>query len=465
MVRVVICGTHPTQYNGYSKVVYELAKYIGSYTNIELHIFGFQNFYDGKEHKVERQLPKTVTVYDAFFNEEPKSKGFGETLIVDYLNRIQPDILIIYNDLVVITTLLDEIEKKLPSRRFKIYPYIDIVYQNEKNIMIEKINSIVDGGIMFTEYWKNTIVNQGFTKQLFLLEHGFNTDQYYPVPKHLARQFFNLSEEDFVIVNLNRNQPRKRWDICMMVFVKFVAMNRDKRIRMIIAASMNGSWDLIDIMISETRKYGMSLDDIKKHLVIMQNPQQLTDFDINVMYNAADVGINTCDGEGFGLCNFEQAGVGVPQVVPNIGGFKDFFDNDNAIVLDPKWSFYCDHSRDFVSGEAQICAVDDYVKGLQFLMDNPESRKAMGEKARSTIVNNYLWKDKGAQLSSIIEEIYKKEFGDEFEKPVQVDIKTIINEKANKPVIPTDLKDDDLDTMDSEQLREFVRKMRRQNIG
>jgi len=465
MVRVVICGTHPSQYNGYSKVVYELAKYIGSYTNIELHVFGFQNFYDGKEHKVERQLPKTVTVYDAFLNEEPKSKGFGETLIVDYLNRIQPDILIIYNDLVVITTLLDEIEKKLPSRRFKIYPYIDIVYQNEKNIMIEKINSIVDGGIMFTEYWKNTIVTQGFTKQLFVLEHGFSTDQYYPVPKHLARQFFTLSDEDFVIVNLNRNQPRKRWDICMMVFVKFVAMNRDKRIRMIIAASMNGSWDLIDIMISETRKYGMSLEDIKKHLVIMQNPQQLTDFDINVMYNAADVGINTCDGEGFGLCNFEQAGVGVPQVVPNIGGFKDFFDNDNAIVLDPKWSFYCDHSRDFVSGEAQICAVDDYVKGLQFLMDNPDSRKAMGEKARSTIVNKYLWKDKGALFNSIIEDIYKKEFGDEYEKPVQIDIKKIMNEKANKPVKPIDLKDDDLDKMDSEQLREFVRKMRQQNVG
>lgn len=465
MVRVVICGTHPSQYNGYSKVVYELAKYIGSYTNIELHVFGFQNFYDGKEHKVERQLPKTVTVYDAFLNEEPKSKGFGETLIVDYLNRIQPDILIIYNDLVVITTLLDEIEKKLPSRRFKIYPYIDIVYQNEKNIMIEKINSIVDGGIMFTEYWKNTIVTQGFTKQLFVLEHGFSTDQYYPVPKHLARQFFTLSDEDFVIVNLNRNQPRKRWDICMMVFVKFVAMNRDKRIRMIIAASMNGSWDLIDIMISETRKYGMSLEDIKKHLVIMQNPQQLTDFDINVMYNAADVGINTCDGEGFGLCNFEQAGVGVPQVVPNIGGFKDFFDNDNAIVLDPKWSFYCDHSRDFVSGEAQICAVDDYVKGLQFLMDNPDSRKAMGEKARSTIVNKYLWKDKGGLFNSIIEDIYKKEFGDEYEKPVQIDIKKIMNEKANKPVKPIDLKDDDLDKMDSEQLREFVRKMRQQNVG
>lgn len=32
----------------------------------------------------------------------------------------------------------------------------------------------------------------------------------------------------------------------------------------------------------------------------------MNDFDINVLYNVADVGINSADGEGFGLCNFEQ---------------------------------------------------------------------------------------------------------------------------------------------------------------
>jgi hypothetical protein len=30
------------------------------------------------------------------------------------------------------------------------------------------------------------------------------------------------------------------------------------------------------------------------------------DEDINMFYNAANVGINTADGEGWGLCNFEQ---------------------------------------------------------------------------------------------------------------------------------------------------------------
>lgn len=31
----------------------------------------------------------------------------------------------------------------------------------------------------------------------------------------------------------------------------------------------------------------------------------MTDWDINVIMNATDVGINTASGEGFGLCCFE----------------------------------------------------------------------------------------------------------------------------------------------------------------
>ena len=33
--KVVLCGTHPEQFNGYSKVVYELAKEMASYEDIE----------------------------------------------------------------------------------------------------------------------------------------------------------------------------------------------------------------------------------------------------------------------------------------------------------------------------------------------------------------------------------------------------------------------------------------------
>ena len=98
MVRVVLCGTHPSQYNGYSKVVYELSKYLGKCSDVDLTVFAFQNFYDRDEHHVERQLPPTVKVYDVCKYENPKNKGFGEALIVPFLQEVDPDIVIVYND-------------------------------------------------------------------------------------------------------------------------------------------------------------------------------------------------------------------------------------------------------------------------------------------------------------------------------------------------------------------------------
>jgi glycosyltransferase involved in cell wall biosynthesis len=400
MVRVVICGTHPNQFNGYSKVVYELSKYLELHDDIELFIFGFQNFYDNQDHATERVLKKTV-IYDVFKNEEPKSKGFGENLIKEYLSDIKPDIVIVYNDLMVLNTLLSKIYE-IEDRKFKIVPYVDLVYKNERNILIKLLNEKSDGAIMFCSYWNQVIKTQGYTKKTYVIEHGFDKMSYYPVDSQLARKYFGLPETGFIMMNLNRNQPRKRWDLCLMAFIKFVSLNMDCDAKLMIATPLKGSWDLIDIMTSECNKYGITLQDLQKHLLIIQNPQKLTDFDINVLYNACDVGINTCDGEGFGLCNFEHGGVGKPQIVPFIGGFRDFVTKQNSVIIKPKYTFYRDHTTDVVSGEAEICDIDDYVNAMQYYYDNQDIAQIHGKRFRENIINNYSWKSKSELLYDVI---------------------------------------------------------------
>ena len=109
--RVLLCGTHPSQYNGYSKVVYELSRYLATLSDIRLTVYGFQNFYNKEGHGEERKLPDNVIVYDAFKYENPKKKGFGESIFIDFVQVSEPDIIIIYNDILIINALLDEIEK------------------------------------------------------------------------------------------------------------------------------------------------------------------------------------------------------------------------------------------------------------------------------------------------------------------------------------------------------------------
>ena len=83
--KVLLCGTHPKQFNGYSKVVFELGNELAKCDDIDLTIFAFQNFYSEEDHTKERELPDNVKIFDAFAREEKGGKGFGEKLIKNYV--------------------------------------------------------------------------------------------------------------------------------------------------------------------------------------------------------------------------------------------------------------------------------------------------------------------------------------------------------------------------------------------
>jgi len=407
-MKVIICGTYPTQFNGYSRVLYELLRELAVYKDeLQISVFGFQNYHDNKQHELERKLPDHIEVYDAFKNENPREKGFGENLIEAFVKERDPDVVVVYNDLIVLSTFLQRLNS-IPNRRFKIIPYVDLVYENEKNALVNFVHQNSDAGIMFTSFWESVFKEQGYTKPMYILRHGFNSSHHYPIPKKVARSYYNIPENDFVIINLNRNQPRKRWDISMMAFVKFLSLHPNEPVRMIVGTALTGAWDLVDIFVSECRKYKIDPDKAKYHLILVNNPQQLSDKDVNILYNAADVGLNTCDGEGFGLCNFEQAGIGIPQVVNYVGGFKDFFDSQNTVLVPPRWSYYVDSMRDVVGGEGRICDAGDIVSALDIYYKNPELRVKHGIACRERIAKNdkYKWSTlanhfKNIMLSSV----------------------------------------------------------------
>jgi glycosyltransferase involved in cell wall biosynthesis len=55
---------------------------------------------------------------------------------------------------------------------------------------------------------------------------------------------------------------------------------------------------------------------------------------LNKVYNAVDVGINTCLGEGWGLVNTEHAATGRPQLVPDHTSLKEIFSDVPRIRIE-----------------------------------------------------------------------------------------------------------------------------------
>lgn len=396
-MRIAFFGTHPNQFNGYSKVVYELCKTL---KDVDLHIFGFQNFHDHPGHR--KDVPAHVKVFDALASENPRGAGFGVGAAKDYVTRLQPDVVIIFNDLLVLTSILNEVRQAPNRQSFKIIAYIDQVYLCQRKDLLAMVNEYADSAMTFTPGWCECIKRQSLKLPVYPLPHGFNSSTYFPIPKKLARKFFGLPEDDFLILNLNRNQPRKRWDTCLQAFADVVSRAPDAPIKMVVGTALTGAWNLIDLFEMELQKRGVSPDKAKGRLVIPGHPQMLTDAETNFLYNVADIGINTCDGEGFGLCNFEQAAIGIPQIVPALGGFLHFFDESNAIMIKPKLSIYVDSMRDGVGGEAEISAASDFADAIMKYYETPELMKSHGQAARQKILKEFQWKDIASAMMDIV---------------------------------------------------------------
>ena len=319
-IRVLFCVTHKGQFNGYALVGYELTKRLAKVPSIDLTIYGFQNFYEpAPGHRTD--YPSNVTVYDCWNNENPKTAGFGFKEIKNFVKENPFDIILIYNDLMVVTELIKGLkEARDEGVKFKIITYIDQVYLNQRKDFLSIMDTNSHAIVTFTEYWQNILAEQGVTKPICYLHHGIDKMSRFPVNKSLARRYFNLREDDWIILNLNRNQPRKRWDICLQAFAEVLKTHRQHPIKLLVGTAVQGAWNLLEIYERELGKRVITMQEGMKHLVLLDNPQRMTDAAINILYNTADIGITPSCGEGLGLTCFEQSAIGIPCVLSRVGG-------------------------------------------------------------------------------------------------------------------------------------------------
>jgi glycosyltransferase involved in cell wall biosynthesis len=298
----------------------------------------------------------------------------------------------IYNDLSVVARFMEEIRKSGIPRTFQLWVYCDQVYTMQSQSLLDMLNRDADRIFTFTPFWKQCLKGQGITRPTDVLLHGFQRTMFFPMPKELARRQLQLPEDIFLFMNLNRNQPRKRYDILIMAFVELVVKYPTKPLYLLCVCDKGdkGGWWLFELVQRELQMRGVSVEMFGNRLIITSQNMAFKDDEINLFYNAADVGISTADGEGFGLCQFEQMGVGVPQVVPDIGGFKEFCTADNSVLVKPSVRYYMPNGFSPVGGEAHACSPHDVCLGMEEYVLNSEKRAEHGKKARERVLE-YTW--------------------------------------------------------------------------
>ena len=403
-LKFMLVSTHAHQYTGYSKISHGILQELSKIPLLDLIHFGFQR--NPQVPSDFRPYPSNIDVIDAASLETPLEQGFGYKVLMDIVKKKNPDIIMIYNDMAVVARFLEEIRKvALLPRPFKVWVYCDQVYESQHQGMIDILNRDVDRIFTFTSYWKKQLKEQGVTRPLSVLGHGFDSKVFFTVPRDLARKSIKLPDDAFVIMSLNRNQPRKRYDIMLMAFVELITKNPSKPIVLLCICDKGekGGWWLFELFVRELKKKGASIEQFGNRLMISSQDMVFKDEDVNILYNVADIGISTADGEGWGLCSFEQMGVGIPQVVPDIGGYKEYCSQDNSMLVKPKHRYYLPSVYSPVGGEAHACDPHDVYLAMEEYLNNSEKRVSHGQKAKEKVLT-YTWEKAVKELVSKIQE-------------------------------------------------------------
>jgi len=389
-LKFLLVSTHLHQFTGYSKVSHNMIQELSKKDWLKITHYGFQKMPETPQGF--RPYPSNVSVYDAAAGEKPFQQGFGYAQLPDFIRRNEPNVVMIYNDLSVVARFLEEIRKSGIPRNFKIWVYCDQVYNTQLQPFLDILNRDADLVFAFTSGWKKCLKEQGITRPLDVITHGFDKDKFFPIPRELARKQMNLPMDRFVILNLNRNQPRKRYDILIMAFVELVTKYPTKPIYLFCVCDKGekGGWDLFGLYKRELMLRKVPIEHYADRLMVSSVDMVFKDEDINMFYNAANIGINTADGEGWGLCNFEQMGVGVPQVIPDTGGFKEFCNANNSMLVNPKVRYYLPMVYCPVGGEAVACDPHDVCLAMEEYVLNSSKTEEFGKAARETVLK-YTW--------------------------------------------------------------------------
>ena len=390
-MKVFFMCTHSNQGTGYARVANKITNYLATIPGVEVVYYAFQN-YKGQEIK-DRFIDPRIKFYDAIELDPVSPKGFGDKGIIPTIAKEKPDVLFLYNDIMVTRSLMRLIPPEyMPPHKVLyadiVYPYQDIEVFNElKSYNFDRIWT-------FLEYWKTHLIDDiGFDPKIVdVLPHGVDFDRFLDVPQEEAKKKLGFEPDDFVVVNMNRNSMRKCWTITISAFLEFLKrQNMNPKIKLFCGCQSLGKKEGCDIQLTSTNeciRLGLDPDVVlNKHIFLNPRPLHLSDEEVNNIYNAADIGLNTGRGEGFGLTTTEHIYFNRPQIVSGVPALREII-GKYARVIEPKLIVPVGEEESH-GGIIYLCDPLDFADGLEHYFKNRDDTP----NAREDIKERYNWEN------------------------------------------------------------------------
>lgn len=374
---------------GFGRVTHSVLEHLSK--DHEVHVLGIN--YSGDPHNYPYKIYPAANVNCP--------DRFGLPRIPEIIDKVRPDVYICLNDIWVANQVWEQAQFLQEKYKFKFIVYFPVDSQSYLPDMLRNIPHW-DMAITFTVNSAQRIIQQKVpAKRLGVLPHGVDTDRFSPMPRDEARDQLGLPKDKFIVLNANRNQPRKRIDLTIKAFAKFAVDKPDTMLYLHMSAKDLG-WDVIPLFKKEMLALG--LDDHKRLVMTSENINYIAappDEVLNRIYNACDVGINTADGEGWGLVSFEHASCRKPQIVPNHTVCADIWDEAGMLADISTWVIDKD-----LGVERGLVDIDHMVSLLNELYYNQNTYKEVADCCYAiTQRKEYRWEHIALGFSKAVEDL------------------------------------------------------------
>lgn len=265
---------------------------------------------------------------------------FGAYQCRALLDQLRPDLVFVFLDLWMLSSYLGFLSGVPGATRVVAYSPLD--------------GTLLDGGplaalpgverlVVYTEFARDEVLRVGAARQpgpwstplppVEVIPHGVDTATFRPLAdaeRRAVRRRLLGDDASFVVLNANRPRERKRMDLTIEGFARFAA-GKPTGVKLYLHHARTEPEERREIL-ALAERHGI-LDRLLVNSM-GDEPAHASDGELNLLYNACDVGLNTSMGEGWGLVSFEHAATGAAQVVPRHSACAELWEGA-AELVDP----------------------------------------------------------------------------------------------------------------------------------
>jgi glycosyltransferase involved in cell wall biosynthesis len=337
---------------------------------------------------------------------------WGASRVLPLAEKLKPRLVFVLNDIWVQHAYLHELRKLKDAPPVVLYCPVDGGPLDAESV--EPLRG-VGRCVAYTEFGRGVIEAAARAQRskdahfdfpaVEVIPHGVDTETFRPleaegVSQRLhARQLLFQGLPDlegrFIVLNANRNQPRKRIDTTIRGFALF-ARGKPANVNLFLHMGVEDvGWNVILL----ARRYGV--EDRVLMSSLNKVIQGVSAQQLNRVYNACDVGVNTSSAEGWGLPSFEHAATRAAQVVPRHSACAELWEG-SALLVEPALSVI----NEKILTEGWLVTPEGVAEALERLYADRELLSEMSERAyRNATRTEYRWENISARWDALFREV------------------------------------------------------------